>query len=642
MCGITGIFAFNENGKKHLSATESSIATLSQRGPDGNGIYNHKNVSLGHSRLAIIDVSSAGAQPMTDETGRYVIVYNGEFYNYREHRKNLIREGIHFKSDSDTEVLLHLYIKEGPKCLEKVNGFFAFAIYDKKENSIFIARDRIGIKPLVIYQDEDKLIFASEMKALFAYGIEKEIDKISLFTYLQLNYCPGPFSMLKGISKLEPGNYIKIENGVVSNPIQYYKIPYSQEQTEKIELSTYDQAKKSLKNKLDQAVIDRLVSDVPLGTFLSGGIDSSIITSIAAKHVPNLNSFSIGFKDEPFFDETHYAKKVAKMAKTNHTVFELSNNDLYENLHDVLNYLDEPFADSSAIAVNILCKKTKENISVALSGDGADEMFSGYNKHQAEFRVRNPGVAEHLAMRLNPIFNKIPQSRNSKLANLSRQMAKFSKGAKLGNKLRYWSWASIMNEEGANFLMKEPEIIKSQRLSDEAFAYKKRKDLLLTHITKGGSINDVLYTDMHLVLSNDMLKKVDSMSMANSLEVRTPFLDHNLVDFAFSLPSEFKINSKTRKKILTDSYRKYLPEDLIGRPKQGFEVPLLSWFQQDLRSTIENDLINIDFIKEQGIFNYNATEKLKQKLFSNNPGDSPSTIWAIVVFQHWWKKYLSN
>lgn len=640
MCGITGIFAFNDSGKQFLSATETSIATLAQRGPDASGIYTDKNVSLGHSRLSVIDVSSAGSQPMIDETGRYIIVYNGEFYNYQEHRKILVAKGVQFKSDTDTEVLLQLYINEGPNCLDKVNGFFSFAIYDKKENSLFIARDRIGIKPLVIYQDEDKLLFASEMKALFAYGITKEIDKLSLFTYLQLNYCPGPFSMIKGIRKLEPGHYITIKEGAVSKPLQYYQIPYSHKETENIDLSTYEQAKDSLEKKLDQAVIDRLVSDVPLGTFLSGGIDSSIITSIASRHVSNLNSFSIGFKDEPFFDETHYAMKVAKMAKTNHTVFELSNDDLYENLYNVLDYLDEPFADSSAIAVNILCKKTKEKITVALSGDGADEMFSGYNKHQAEFRVRNPGLVEHFAMRMNPIFSKLPQSRNSKFSNLSRQMDKFSKGAKLGNKLRYWSWASIMDEEGANFLMKEPEIIKSQRLTDEAFAYKKRKDALLTYISKNGNINDVLYTDMHLVLTNDMLRKVDSMSMANSLEVRTPYLDHNLVDFVFSLPAEFKINSKTRKKILTDTYQKYLPKELIGRPKQGFEVPLLQWFQKGMRSTIEQDLLNSDFIKEQGIFNHHATEKLKRKLFSSNPGDSPSTIWALVVFQYWWKKYL--
>ncbi len=642
MCGITGIFAFNDSGKQSFPAIKTALDTLALRGPDGRGIYDNNNICLGHTRLSVIDVSNAGAQPMTDETKRFVIVYNGEFYNYREQRKILEGKGVRFKSDTDTEVLLQLYINEGPKCLEKINGFFAFAIYDKKENSLFIARDRIGIKPLVIYQDKDKLIFASEMKALFAFGIKKEIDKPSLFTYLQLNYCPGPFTMVKGIKKLEPGHYIEIKDGCTSEPIKYYQIPYSQKETEKINLSTYDQAKKMLEQKLNQAVIDRLVSDVPLGTFLSGGIDSSIITTIASQHVSNLNSFSIGFKDEPFFDETHYAMKVAKMARTNHTVFEISNDDLYENLHNVLDYLDEPFADSSAIAVNILCKKTQENITVALSGDGADEMFSGYNKHQAEFRVRNPGLAEHLAMRMNPIFSKLPQSRNSKFSNLTRQMDKFSKGAKLGNKLRYWSWASILDEEGANFLLKEPEIIKSQRLSDEAFTYKKRKDALLSYISKRGNINEVLYTDMHLVLANDMLRKVDSMSMANSLEVRTPYLDHNLVDFAFSLPAEFKINSKTRKKILTDTYQKYLPTELIGRPKQGFEVPLLGWFQKGMRSTIEQDLLNYDFIKAQGIFNHNATEKLKSKLFSTNPGDSPATIWAIIVFQNWWKKYMSN
>ena len=536
MCGIAGIFALNDQGKKLLSKTNDAIQTLNKRGPDAHGVYQHGCVSLGHTRLSIIDTSEASAQPMTDGSGRYTIVYNGEFYNYKSVRRELQADGVKFSSEGDTEVLLQLYIKEGEKCVEKVNGFFAFAIYDKEEQSLFVARDRLGIKPLLYFQDEDKIIFASELKALIQYEIPREIDHVSLFTYLQLNYVPAPYTMLNNVKKLEPGCSLTVSNQEILPPKRYYEIAYNPSKTVDVEVDNYQSAKDTLYKKMDQAVEIRLVSDVPLGTFLSGGIDSSIITSLAAQKVSGLSSFSIGFKDEPFFDETEFARSLAKKAGTKHTVFEVSNKDLFENLENVLDYFDEPFADSSAIAVYILCQQTKGHISVALSGDGADEIFSGYNKHMAEYKARNPGLKEQLVKSLAPIIDKLPQSRNSSISNLSRQLSKFSSGAKLGNKLRYWQWATIIDEEEANYLIKEKKSNRLQRLSDDGFSYKKRKEHFLHTIQKTGDINDVLLTDMNLVLQNDMLKKVDCMSMANSLEVRTPFLDHDVVDYAFSLP----------------------------------------------------------------------------------------------------------
>jgi len=642
MCGIAGIFALNDQGKKLLSKTNDAIQTLNKRGPDAHGVYQHGCVSLGHTRLSIIDTSEASAQPMTDGSGRYTIVYNGEFYNYKSVRKDLQADGVKFSSEGDTEVLLQLYIKEGEKCVEKVNGFFAFAIYDKEEQSLFVARDRLGIKPLLYFQDEDKIIFASELKALIQYEIPREIDHVSLFTYLQLNYVPAPYTMLNNVKKLEPGCSLTVSNQEILPPKRYYEIPYNPSKTVDVEVANYQSAKDTLYKKMDQAVEIRLVSDVPLGTFLSGGIDSSIITSLAAQKVSGLSSFSIGFKDEPFFDETEFARSLAKKAGTKHTVFEVSNKDLFENLENVLDYFDEPFADSSAIAVYILCQQTKGHISVALSGDGADEIFSGYNKHMAEYKARNPGLKEQLVKSLAPIIDKLPQSRNSSISNLSRQLSKFSSGAKLGNKLRYWQWATIIDEEEANYLIKEKKSNRLQRLSDDGFSYKKRKEHFLHTIQKTGDINDVLLTDMNLVLQNDMLKKVDCMSMANSLEVRTPFLDHDVVDYAFSLPVDFKINRRMRKKILIDTFGHLLPEELLDRPKKGFEVPMLKWLRTDLKPMIENDLLGNKFIEEQGIFNGEAIVNLKAKLFSNNPGDSAATVWAIIVFQYWWKKHFLN
>jgi len=643
MCGIVGIVSSN---KKELSKIATATRTLSKRGPDNRSTAKFENLSLGHARLAIIDTTKEANQPFKDLTERYTIVFNGEIYNYQVLKEELIAEGLSFTTNSDTEVLLQLYIKYGSECLDKLNGFFAFAVYDNKKNSLFIARDRLGIKPLLYYFDGEQFIFSSELKAILTFNVKKEIDQASLFNYLQFNYIPTHNSILEHVKKLKPGHFIFIKNiNKLRDKIEeemYYELPFNEEETLQTNAMNYDRAQEMLYNLLDEAVQKRLVSDVPIGTFLSGGVDSSIISLLAKKHKPDLQTFSIGYKDEPFFDETKFANAVAKKIGSDHHVFSLTNDDLYENLNDILDYIDEPFADSSAIAVYLLSKYTKEHVTVALSGDGADEMFSGYNKHMAEYRSRHPGIKESMIKLGHPIWQNLPKSRNSKIANLNRQFHKFSQGARLTNKGRYWKWASIINEENANYLLKEELIFNPQRLSDTAFEYKKRKEELLKNIRREGDINDVLYSDMNMVLVNDMLHKVDSMSMANSLEVRTPFLDHRLVNFAFSLPVAFKINPDMKKKILQDTFREELPKEIYKRPKQGFEVPLLSWFQNELRSTIENDLLEDNFIEEQGIFNVSATKELKNQLFSNNPEEAQATIWGLIVFNSWWKKYIQH
>ncbi len=637
MCGITGIIAFTDKGKKSLAYIEQSVKCLDKRGPDGNGVYTNKNVALGHSRLAIIDVSNNAAQPFSDENGRYTIVFNGEFYNYAEHRKALEKRGLQFRSTSDTEVLLYLYILEGPSFLEKVNGFFAFAIYDKKEESLFIARDRFGIKPLLYYKDEDKFIFASEMKALMAFGIQKEMDQVSFYNYLQLNYIPGPDSIFKNVKKIKPGHYIYLSGPLNELPVirdkTYYEIPLPSPKGRRAgdEGLSYNEAQSNLVKLMEESVQLRLISDVPLGTFLSGGIDSSIIVALASQYTKQLNTFSIGYKDEPLFDETKYAKLVADKYKTNHTVFSLSNDDLFANLHKVLDYIDEPFADSSALAVNILSMHTRKHVTVALSGDGADELFSGYNKHSAELKARNAGILAQLVKVGTPLWKILPQSRNSKFGNTVRQLYRFGEGMKLSAKDRYWHWASFVEQEAAlQMLNNKPDWNE----------FSKRRNKILDNISEDGDMNDVLYTDMHLVLENDMLTKVDLMSMENGLEVRVPFLDYRVVNFAMGLPESYKIDKHARKKILQDAFRKYLPVELYNRPKHGFEVPLLKWFRTELKSMIMDDLLADNFIQEQNIFNLEAVQQLKTRLFSNNLGDVYVQIWALIVFQYWWKKYM--
>lgn len=608
--------------------TTNATMALAKRGPDFQDIYHDQFVGLGHRRLSILDTSPAAHQPMWDETKRYAIVFNGEIFNFRELRSQLEAQGVSFASTSDTEVLLKLFIREKENCLNKLNGFFAFCIYDKQEQSFFLARDRYGVKPLLYLHDEDKFIFASEMKSVLQYGIDRTIDYNSLYTYLQLNYIPAPDTIFKAVKKLLPGHYLKINNKQLTID-NYYQIPFHVDKT-----LSYESAKEKFKDLLETSVQRRLVSDVPLGCFLSGGIDSSVITGLAKKHKSDLHTFSIGFKDEKFFDETSYANLVSKHFNTEHTVFSLTNNDLYEHVHSILDYIDEPFADSSAINVYILSKETRKHATVALSGDGADELLGGYNKHAAHYRALHAGWKENFAKAFHPIWKSMPNSRNNSLANKTRQLARFAEGMKLNSKERYWRWASFATKDEA-LNMLHPDLRINRWLSE----FYPRKSTILQTIPDKETLNDILLTDTSLVLPNDMLTKVDLMSMANSLEVRTPFLDFELVNFIFSLPDEYKINASIRKRILQDAYRDFLPAKLYKRPKKGFEVPLLKWFRKEMKSMIVDDLLSRKTIEEQGIFHYPEIDNLKKKLFSSNPGDVHARIWGLIVFQRWWNTY---
>lgn len=633
MCGITGIFAFNLVGKFNRIHITNATQILHKRGPDFQDIFLDEWVGLGHRRLSIIDTSEVSNQPMWDEQKRYGIVFNGEIFNFRELRQELLSEGVSFFSEGDTEVLLKLYIRHGEKCLARLNGFFSFCIYDKADQSFFLARDRFGIKPLLYCFDEDKFIFASEMKSIIQYGIDRTIDYDSLYTYLQLNYIPAPSTIFSSVKKLLPGHFIRVKRQQLSIET-YYRIPFGSGNPARME--NYETALKKLKILLEESVQRRLVSDVPLGCFLSGGIDSSIISGIAKKHKSDLHTFSIGFRDEKFFDETAYANLVAKHFGTSHTVFSLSNDDLFAHVHKVLEYTDEPFADSSGLAVYILSRETRKHATVALSGDGADEIFGGYHKHAALNRVSEPGWKEKTVSVLGPLWNLLPKSRNNPFGNQVRRLDRFSKGMKLTPRQRYWLWAGFSGEDEAIKLLSETS---KSRLTE---AYNKRKDDLLTTIPDNAELNDYLLTDMNMVLPNDMLTKVDLMSMANGLEVRVPFLDYSVVEFGFSLPSSFKVHGNMKKRILQDAYRDFLPAELYNRPKKGFEVPLLKWFRKEMRSVIENDLLARKFIKEQGIFNPDEIDQLKKQLFSANPGDVHARIWALIVFQSWWKKFGSQ
>lgn len=631
MCGIAGIIANHSLSKEDFIRCQNASNQLAKRGPDAEGIANYDWAILAHRRLSIIDTNAASNQPMEDSSARYSIVFNGEIYNYKILKKDLLEKGYSFKNESDTEVILNGYDCYGTAFLNKLNGFFAFVIYDKQEKTTLVARDRFGIKPLLFYKKEEAFYFASEMKALLEFDIPREIDHTSLYTYLQLNYVPEPHSMIKDVKKLLPGHYLKIDAQNRVQKIPFYQINYPKIDEQYLSIS-YESAQKEFLEILDRSIERRMVADVPLGTFLSGGIDSSLVTALASRKVKNLSTFSIGFKDDAHFDETEFALEVAKKFNTNHHVFSLSRNDLLESLFETLDYIDEPFADSSALAVNALSRETKKYVTVALSGDGADEMFSGYHKHMGEYLMRQNGLKQKAVKKLSPLWSALPKSRNSTLGNVFRKLDKFATGSSLNKEERYWLWASLLNEaDAANLMLKTPQ----------KQSYLKRKEEILATITKGTDFNDVLFTDVNLVLQSDMLRKVDLMSMANGLEVRTPFLDHELMNFAFSIHSNYKIDGQMKKKLVQDAARDILPEMLYNRPKKGFEVPLGGWMRNELWSLIDNDLLSYQFIKSQNLFNLSYVNQLKSKLNSADPKDSQANIWAILVFNNWWKKYIA-
>jgi len=629
MCGITGIVAL-KSSERNFSGIDASLATLHRRGPDHSATFIHENIAFGHARLSIIDTSQAAHQPFKDSSGRYTIIFNGEIFNYKELKKIVEDKGVVLHTTGDTEVLLYLYIILGKECLNLLNGFWAFAIYDDESKDVFIAKDRYGIKPLYYSIYNEQIFFASEMKAIMEYPIPRDLDKEALHLYFRLNYIPGPLSILRHVKKLMPGHYITIHNGDV-NILPYYKFPYNPEHPD-YNHNNYETQQKQLLELMDDAVRLRLIADVPLGAFLSGGIDSSAVVSLASRHVSQLNTFSIGFQDASYFDETHYAQLVAKKFNTNHTVFKLSNQDLNESLHELLDYIDEPFADSSALLVNILSRHTRKHVTVALSGDAGDELFAGYNKHFAEWLVRNPSLKNTVVNSLYPIWKVLPKSRDGKIANTIRQLERFAEGSKMSAADRYFRWCCIMDEDAVKGLLLDKENTQDINRLIRSYTH---------HISEYGDMNDVLMADVNLVLPFDMLTKVDMMSMRNSLEVRVPFLDYRIVAFAFSLSQQSKINGKIKKRIVQDAFRTLLPPELYNRRKSGFEVPLLQWFRTDLKTAIESEYLNDDYITQQKIFNPHTVQLIREKLYSNNVGDAQRITWSLVVFQHWYKKYIA-
>lgn len=613
MCGIIGIKLFQGEPKKSdQTRVEKGLETQKHRGPDSTGLKIIGSAVLGHNRLSIIDLKERSNQPFQDKTGRYSIVFNGEIYNYPELKNDLLEKRFTFETSSDTEVLLYHLIQNGVNGIDSLDGCFAFAFYDSLEDELILARDHMGINPLLFSIEENEVLFASELHG-FKYLLPNwSINTEALNDYFRFTYAPAPKTMLNEVQKLLPGHYLKIK-GKDLDMVNYYQ-PKSKLDNE----IKYDAAVKKTKKLVERAVIKRMNADVPLGTFLSGGLDSSIVSAIAADFKSELNTYSIGFKGNNYFDESEFAKKVADRVKSVHHAIQLEDVNVLSSLKDVLDSFDEPFADSSAIAMYFLSEKAKQNLTVCLSGDGADELFAGYNKHKAFLKSQRPGVMLQVALK---IIGNLSGNRNGKVANKIRQLNKFKTLITKKWPDKYWFLASFIDSDTRNSLLKE---------SNE-------DDLQLK--VGNESLSDFLIADQQFVLPNDMLKKVDVMSMCHSLEVRTPFLDRELVDFVNTLPENYKFENRIGKRVLRDAFQGMLPDEIFTRSKKGFEVPLHEWILKSWNEIIQDKWFEEEFLQKQNIFRFNGVESLKKRLFSNNPGESAVVVWAYIVFQNWYSRW---
>ena len=648
MCGICGIISYDG-----LSVRQELLRKMCQafsyRGPDDEGVYTSEQtagqgqkvtVGLGHKRLSIIDLSAAGHQPMSNEDGSVWITYNGEIYNFKEQRAELQAKGHAFKSHTDTEVILHLYEDEGPGCVHRLNGMFSFAIWDEKRSRLWLCRDRIGIKPLVYYWDGKHFVFASEIKSLLSNPfIPRKLDYDALLLYLAFSYVPAPYTIFRGIRKLEPGHSLILEKGGLQIE-KYWDVPqeldlnasspsfYSQEEI----------IKKSLYEYLSEAVRKRMIADVPLGAFLSGGIDSSIIVGLMARHADKpVKTFSIGFKDDKLFDETHYAREAAKLYKTDHHEFKLTYRDMLDALPDVLSTFDEPFADSSAIPTYIVSKETKRHVTVALSGDGGDELFAGYRSYLGEYwykkymmipAILRDGLIERFSRTL-------PDSRDARAMEYIRRLKKFIGSTKGAFPERVMSLKAVFPQKFRKDLLFATGL--GGNISEGDLPLEIVKNRLSSY--RGDRINKILYSDLKDSLPGDMLTKVDWMSMKNSLEVRVPFLDHNVVEFAFKISGSLKLRKGKTKYLLKETFKDLLPPSLYNRPKAGFEIPISRWLKTDLRFLIDK-FLDEEKIREQGIFEYKIIKNLIQDLLGNRR-DTSWMLWNLIVFESWYENYLA-
>jgi asparagine synthase (glutamine-hydrolysing) len=593
---------------------------IHHRGPDQDGTYVSDQISLGAVRLKIIDLEG-GQQPMQSEKGQTILAYNGEIYNYPEIRKILIGRGHRFRSASDTEVLLHAFLEWDTGCFEKLKGMFAVALWQEAEGRLILARDRMGIKPLYFSIRQGEIYFGSEMKVLFAHPeISRTLDLAALDQYLSLNYVPGPRTLVEGIEKLPPGHYLEWAGGE-SKTLPYWDLEF-RPMTRLTEADALDE----LDRLIRCSIKEHLISDVPLGILLSGGVDSStIVHYAAAESSRRLKTFSISFEGRRF-DESQYARTVAEQYGTEHYEFNLSRDlDLENTIRQFAQYADEPCGDSSSLPVWYVSQLSRQHVTVALSGEGADELFGGYLTYQADRLVRlMQGIPQFLRRSALDLGNRYWPASDEKIG-LEYMVKRFLEGSFLSASEAHCYWNGSFSEEQKNRLC----------------AYERKSPWTAAALIKGldssGRLNQFLQFDQKYYLPDDILAKVDRMSMAHSLEVRPPFLDHEIVEFAARLPQKFKIRGTRQKYLLKRLMRDKLPKQVLTRAKMGFDIPAHDWLRRELKPLLL-EVTRPSALSRTGIF---RSEVLDDWMQAHSEGrvNMGFHLWGVMILLLWMEKW---
>ncbi len=643
MGGICGKTSFGSEPVDR-SLIEGMCRSIAYRGPDREGIYlrtyrdgkSEIQIGLGHRQIADIGPASAAYQALTNENDTIWVVDDGKIFNFCDLKNRLIEKGHRFKDKIDAEVIPHLYEEEGTRAVRTLDGMYAFALWDEPKRQLWLCRDRLGIKPLVYYWDGKHFVFASEIKALLRDPVvPRTIDYHALELYLAFNYIPAPHTIFKGIQKLEPGHFLIVRDGKLTVE-KYWDLSPDHGRME-VQGTFSDQLrvfKDQLYRALNESIRKHLVADGPLGVFLSGGVDSSIIVALMSQHSDRpVQTFTIGFKDGDFYDETRYAREVARLYGTVHHEFKLGASDMFDVLTDVLSTFDEPFADSSAVLAYIASRETRRHVAVALSGDGSDELFAGYRSYLAAYWFRRYRMIPAILRTglLEPIIKRVPDSRDIKALEYVRRLKKFIRGTKGTFTERVLALKEIFPEDIRREILvrRDPE----------------GKDLPLRHLQRlleyfgSQELSRILYTDVKDSLPADMLAKVDWMSMKNSLEVRVPFLDFQVVELAFQIPDALKIYKGKTKFILKETFKDLLPESVPYRNKTGFEIPISKWLKTDLKFLLE-EYLEAGRIKRQGIFDSEVIRNLVRK-HESGWTDNSWMLWNLIVFQYWFDQYCS-
>ena len=639
MCGIAGAVAFGETDVRR-GTIEAMTASLRHRGPDHQGVVllrppdrlpcrDEGSVALGTARLAVLDLSPAANQPMSNEDGSLWISFNGEIYNFRELAEELGLAGS-LRTGSDTEVILHAFRRWGAAALKRLNGMFGLAICDLDRGELLLARDRIGIKPLYYSVEGNRLLFGSELKALLAGGVESNIDPDALLAYLTYGYVPAPLCFVAGVHKLPPAHYLRVRLRDGREELERYWQLQPQQEPASI---SFEDAKLELVRRLRRSVKLRKVSDVPLGVFLSGGLDSSAITALLAEVSESpVNTFSVGFRERSF-SELHRARRVAKLYSTNHRERVIEPQP-QESLQILAHHFDEPFADHSAIAVLELCRVAREEMTVCLGGDGGDEIFAGYPVYRAHRLARQYRKLPAFLNRgfLPWLANKLPAGRHK--LSFSERARRFTAAALQPPELAHVGWKRVFSSEQINKML-HPDLRKTiKRLQDPA-------GIAAGVFTSTGCDEEVSaaqFCDLSLYLPDDILTKLDRASMAVSLEARVPLLDHEVMEFAFSLPCKFHMRGGRQKSLLKAAFSDLLPRENVYGRKQGFNVPMADWLRGALKEPML-DALNPQALSRSGILNQEAVSPLIEEHIDCRANHG-HRLFSLVALQLWCQTHM--